>query len=112
MQNVNQLFSCICFSWFYGWIDNSIKDSQIFPRGYTIFRNDRNLSGGGVLIAEKNTYIATATPELQTECEIVWCRLELVVHKAIYIFALTTTQEHQMKRASTNLRRAWKGLLV
>ena len=94
MQNVNQLFSCICFSWFYGWIDNSIKDSQIFPRGYTIFRNDRNLSGGGVLIAVKNTYIATATPELQTECEIVWCRLELVVHKVIYIFALTTTQEH------------------
>jgi hypothetical protein len=45
---------CIYFSWFYGWIDNSIKDSQIFPRGYTIFRNDRNLSGGGVLIAEKN----------------------------------------------------------
>ena len=32
------------------WIDNSIKDSQIFPRGYTIFRNDRNFSGGGVLI--------------------------------------------------------------
>jgi hypothetical protein len=23
------------------WIDNSIKDSQIFLRGYTIFRNDR-----------------------------------------------------------------------
>jgi hypothetical protein len=36
------------------WIDNSIKDSQIFLRGYTIFRNDRNLSGGGVLIAVKN----------------------------------------------------------
>ena len=35
------------------WIDNSIKDSQIFLRGYTIFRNDRNLSGGGVLIAVK-----------------------------------------------------------
>jgi hypothetical protein len=47
-----------------------------------------------------------ATPELQTECEIVWCKLEL------YIFVLTTTQEHQMKRASTNLGRAWKGLLV
>jgi hypothetical protein len=32
------------------WIDNSITNSQIFPRGYTIFRNDRNLSGGFVLI--------------------------------------------------------------
>ena len=67
------------------WIDNSIKDSQIFPRGYTIFRNDRYLSGGGVLITEKNNYIATATPKLQSECEIVWCKLELVDEKAIYL---------------------------
>lgn len=33
------------------WIKNSIKDSQIFPNGYIIFRNDRNLRGGSVLIA-------------------------------------------------------------
>jgi hypothetical protein len=66
------------------WIDNSITDSQIFSTGYTIFRNDRNLFGGGVLIAVNNNYIATATPELQSECEIVWCKLELVGHKDIY----------------------------
>ena len=66
------------------WIDNSIKDSQIFPRAYTIFWNDRNLSGCGVLIAVKHNYIATATPELQSECEIVWCKLELVGQKTIY----------------------------
>ena len=67
------------------WIDNSIIDSQIFPRAYTMFWNDRNLSGSGVLIAVKHNYIATATPELKSECEIVWCKLELVGEKAIYL---------------------------
>ena len=60
------------------WIDNSIKDSQIFPQGYNIFCNDRNLSGGGALIAVKDTFITTSVPELHTDCEIVWCKLELV----------------------------------
>jgi hypothetical protein len=50
---------------------------------YNVFRNDRNLLGGGVLIAVKDTYIATAVPELHTDCEIVWCKLELVGHKAV-----------------------------
>ncbi|CAC5374842.1 unnamed protein product [Mytilus coruscus] len=67
------------------WINHSIKDSQIFPKGYNIFRNDRNLSGGGVLIAVKNIYITTSVPELQTDCEIVWCKLELVGYRAIYL---------------------------
>ena len=91
------------------WIDNSIKDSQIFPRGYTIFRNDRNLSGGGVLIAVKNNYIATATPELQTECEIVWCKLELVGHKAIYLCSYynpRTSNEESINQLGKSLERA------
>ncbi|CAC5403609.1 unnamed protein product [Mytilus coruscus] len=67
------------------WVDNKITDSQIFPPGYNIFRKDRNCSGGGVLVAIKDTYITTAVPELQTDCEIVWCKLELIGHKAIYL---------------------------
>ena len=49
------------------WIDNSIKDSQIFPSGFNIYRTDRNLSGGGVLIAVKDTYITTAVPEIHAK---------------------------------------------
>jgi hypothetical protein len=44
------------------------KDSQIFPSGYKVFRNYRNLLGGRVLIAVKDTHIATAVPELNTDC--------------------------------------------
>ena len=67
------------------WIDNSIKDSQIFPPGYNIYRNDRNLNGGGVLLAVRGNLISSPVPELQTDCEIIWCKLELVGHKAIYL---------------------------
>jgi hypothetical protein len=35
---------------------------QFFQEGYNIYRNDRNLNGGGVLIAVKDTYICTRTP--------------------------------------------------
>ena len=39
------------------WLDPSIKDAQFFQEGYNIYRNDRNLNGGGVLIGVKDTYI-------------------------------------------------------
>ena len=46
------------------WIDSNIKDSQIFPSGYSIFRKDRNCGGGGVLIAVKDIFIVTPVPKL------------------------------------------------
>jgi hypothetical protein len=59
------------------WIDSSVKDAQILPGGFNIYRNDRNLNGGGVLLAVKDTLLTSAVPELQTNCEIVWCKLEI-----------------------------------
>lgn len=51
------------------WIDSNIKDGQIFPSGYNIFRKDKkNSGGGGVLIAVKDIFIVTSVPELQTDC--------------------------------------------
>ncbi|CAC5417073.1 unnamed protein product [Mytilus coruscus] len=35
------------------WLDSSIKDSQYFPDGYNIYRNDRNLSGGEYSLPSK-----------------------------------------------------------
>lgn len=42
------------------WMDYNIKDYHIFPKRFNIFRNDRNLSGRGVLIPVKNIYITTS----------------------------------------------------
>jgi hypothetical protein len=49
------------------WIDNSIKDSQIFTPGYNIYRNDRNVNGGGVLLAVRDNLISSPVPELPTD---------------------------------------------
>jgi len=38
-----------------------------------------------VLIAVRDNLISSPIPELQTDCEIVWCRLDIVGHKAIYL---------------------------
>jgi hypothetical protein len=46
------------------WIDSSVKDAQILPGGFNIYRNDRNLNGGGVLLAVKDTLLTSAVPEL------------------------------------------------
>jgi hypothetical protein len=67
------------------WIDSSVKDAQILPGGFNIYRNDRNLNGGGALLAVKDTLLTSAVPELQTNCEIVWCKLEIVGHKSVYL---------------------------
>ncbi|XP_071144075.1 uncharacterized protein [Mytilus edulis] len=67
------------------WLDSSIKDSQYFPDGFNIYRNDRNLSGGGVPIAVNDTYITSSVTELQTDCEIAWCKMEIVGHKTVYL---------------------------
>ena len=67
------------------WIDDSITDNQIFPPGYQLFRKDRNLHGGGVLVAVNSDYLCSPLTELQTDCEIVWCKLELAGQKAMYI---------------------------
>ena len=69
------------------WLDPSIKDAQFFQEGYNIYRNDRNLNGRGIFIAAKDTNISSSVPELQTDCEIVWCKMEIVGHKTAYIFA-------------------------
>ncbi|VDI60099.1 Hypothetical predicted protein, partial [Mytilus galloprovincialis] len=47
--------------------------------------NDSHLGKGGVLIAVKDTYITLSVPELQTNCEIVWCNMEIVGHKTVYL---------------------------
>ena len=67
------------------WIDPTVTNNQIFPSYYDIYRRDRNMNGGGVLIAIKNTLISEPVPELQTDCEIVWARINLVGAKTLYL---------------------------
>ena len=68
------------------WLDPQIKDSEIFPSGYKLHRNDRkSSSGGGVLIAVKNEYNSEDVPKLYAECELVCVMLHLVGNGTVYL---------------------------
>ena len=50
-------------------LDNTIADREIFPRGYTVFRRDRELQGhhgGGILIATRDPIKAFPRSDLPT----------------------------------------------
>jgi hypothetical protein len=61
------------------WLDPSITDNQVFPDNFKLWRNDRKTgTGGGVLIAVKDSILSTDIPELQTDCELVWAKVNIV----------------------------------
>ena len=75
---------CVCESK----LDNTISDSAIFPSvsGYEIInRKDNKFGAGGVLIAVKNTILASPVNDLDIGCEIVWARIEIANKNPLYI---------------------------
>ena len=56
------------------WLHPDIADSEVFPRGYSVFRADRNSKtktcGGGVFILVRNGLMCTELPKFQSNCEI------------------------------------------
>lgn len=90
-------------------IDPTVTDNQIFPPNYKLYRKDRNMLGGGVLIAISNDIISIPVPELQTDCEIVWAKISLVGRKDMYIASYynpKTSNESSLHKLGRNLERA------
>ena len=49
-------------------------------------RKDRaSDADGGVFIAFKRDLLCTETPELDTNCEIVWCKLNIIGFRTLYL---------------------------
>ncbi len=67
------------------WVDPSIKDSEVFPAGYSIHRRDRNLNGGGVFIAVRDCYTSSLIQEANTNCEIIWVAVTQTNSKPLYL---------------------------
>ena len=67
------------------WLDPSIPDNQILPPYFKIYRIDRPSKGGGVIIAIRHEFLSSPVPELETKCEIIWAKLQLVGQKCFYI---------------------------
>ena len=78
------------------WLKESIKDNEVFPtESYNILRRDRpNDPHGGVFIATTKDLLVTRQTDLETECEILWCKLEMVGSKPLFISAFYRPHEH------------------
>ena len=62
------------------WLDSTIKNDEIFPDGYKIYRKDRkNQVSGGVMMAIKNDIISDEVEDLtpDSKCEIIWAKIEI-----------------------------------
>ena len=62
-----------------------------------MFRRDRGSRGGGVFILERNLYIANRVQEWETDCEILWIKLQLAGSVPLRIAAYYKPSESDTK---------------
>ena len=66
-------------------LSNDILSHEIFPQTYTVIRKDRNRHGGGLIIAYKTQLSVTPRPDLETDCEILWCEVICPDNKSLFV---------------------------
>ena len=60
------------------WLNSDIADSEVFPQNFAVQRRDRqNRVGGGVFIACHESLQCNRENDLETECEILWCSVQI-----------------------------------
>ena len=68
------------------WLTPDIKNLDIFPDSFDAIRKDRvGDAHGGVFIAFRRDLLCMETPELDTECEIIWCKLNIIGCRTLYL---------------------------
>ena len=90
------------------WLDKNIKNIEIFPTGYKVYRKDRkDQVGGGVLIAVKSNILSNEVEELQSDdkCEIIWAKGTQTLYICSF-YNPKTSDENSLKSFDTSIRRA------
>ena len=68
------------------WLNNNIKDHEVFPDGYAVYRKDRKAGRGrGVFVAVKEDLVSSHMVEFDTECEIIWVKLSITSCRNLYV---------------------------
>ena len=95
------------------WLHAGIGNQTIFPTDvYQVFRRDReggNTTMGGVFILAGKELTVTREEELETDCELLWCRVEIQGSGGLHIAAYyrpNEKDEHSLDElaSSTELR--------
>ena len=67
-------------------VNPDIKNSEIFPESFDAVRKDNVIDvHGGVFVAFKRDLLCTETPELYTNCGVVWCKLNMIGGRTLYL---------------------------
>ena len=92
------------------WLSPDVADSEVFPvdLGYTVFRRDRvtTTRGGGVFILVRKQFTVSRVPELETDCELLWVKIELLGSKPLYVGAYykpDESDEHSLSELNSSL---------
>ena len=95
------------------WLHDGIKTQEFLPDnlGYSVYRSDRKGTDhhGGVLIAVTKKMISDPVPELETNCEILWVKINLVGVNTLLVGAFYRPNM-QDKKAIEELRLSLQGL--
>ena len=68
------------------WLTPDMKTSEIFPDSFDAVREDRTSHARvGVFIAFKPDLLCTETLELGTNCEVVWCTMNIIGCRTLYL---------------------------
>ena len=69
---------------------DAIKSSEMFPPQYEVYRNDRNIFGGGVFILVHKSITSSEEPQFVTDCEVEWVKVKMKNQKDLHIGAFYT----------------------
>ena len=72
-------------------LDGPVYSNEILDNGYTVFRRDRDMYGGGVLSAFSNDLIVSQEHDLFGNYERIWSKLEIAIKKPLYIGSVYRT---------------------
>ena len=92
------------------WLTQEVYNAEIIPDslGYTMFRRDRRSRGGGVFILVRDLYIANRVQKWETNCEILWIKLQLAgsvpLHSAAYYKPMSLTHKALQSSKSQSRR--------
>jgi hypothetical protein len=80
-----EYFSPDCVLGTESWLNANIHNSEIFPPNYTVYRKDRDTTGGGVFIALKSQYTCSEIPCVLPNCETVWAKIDLKNSRTLHV---------------------------
>jgi exonuclease III len=79
-------------------IDKTVSTSEFLnpSLGYTTFRKDRKMGGGGVLIAIKNIYVSTQVEMSDINAEVVWTEILLSKSRKLFVASFYRPPDHNV----------------